>query len=92
VVYGKHALVTAVNLRCYSDVRKSTSIRISSELGETGLNFDVHPYVSWAVKIFEEKFGRSVTPDIKIKSEIPVASGLGSLAWTLSFLLSEGHG
>ena len=91
VVYGKHALVTAVNLRCYSDVRKSTRVRISSELGETGLDFEVHPYVSWAVKLFEEKCGKTVTPDIRIRSEIPVASGLGSsAAVTVSTLAALG--
>jgi mevalonate kinase len=80
VVYGKHALVTAINLRCYSQVNKADRIKIISELGETGLNFEVHPYVSWAIKLFEERIKRKITPEVRIKSQIPIASGLGSSA------------
>ncbi len=80
VVYGKHALVTAVNLRCYAEVKESRDVRIKSELGETGMDFKIHPYVSWAIKLFEEFAKIDVRPEVKIESEIPVASGLGSSA------------
>ncbi len=79
VVYGRHAVVTAINLRCYAEAKKSDEIRIISPLGVTGLDFEVHPYVSYAIKRFSE-----VKPingvEIRIESEIPIASGLGSSA------------
>jgi mevalonate kinase len=79
VVYGRHAVVTAINLRCYAEVEKSPEFRIFSPLGVTGLDFEKHPYVSFAVNRFSE-----IKPikgaDIRIESEIPIASGLGSSA------------
>jgi len=79
VVYGRHAIVTAINLRCYVEARKSDRIRITSPLGTTGLDFEVHPYVSHAIRRFRE-----INPikgvEIVIDSEIPIASGLGSSA------------
>ncbi len=79
VVYGRHAVVTAIDLRCYAEAKKSDEIRIISQLGVTGLDFEVHPYVSYAIKRFCE-----VTPirgvEVRIDSEIPIASGLGSSA------------
>ncbi len=80
VVYGKHAIVTAINLRCYVNVKKANRVKITSELGETGIDFEVHPYVSWAIKLMEKKAGKNLTPEIRIKSDLPVASGLGSSA------------
>jgi mevalonate kinase len=79
VVYKRHAVVTAINLRCYAEVRKSSEFRIISPLGTTKLDFEKHPYVSFAIKRFSE-----IKPikgaNIKIESEIPIASGLGSSA------------
>ncbi len=79
VVYGRHAVVTAINLRCYAEAKKSNKIRIESPIATTGLDFEKHPYVSHAVKRFME-----VKPvggvQIKIDSQIPVSSGLGSSA------------
>lgn len=79
VVYGRHALVTAINLRCYVEASRSSDIRITSPLGTTSLDFEVHPYVSYAVKRFSE-IEKINGVSIKIESEIPVASGLGSSA------------
>ncbi len=77
VVYGRHAIVSAINLRCYVKVERSNEIRIKSPIGITGLDFEVHPYVSYAIKRFRE-----IKPingvNVEIRSEIPVASGLGS--------------
>ncbi len=77
VVYKRHAVVTAINLRCYAEAKKSDEIKIYSPLGVTGLDFKVHPYVSYAIKRFSE-----VKPingvEIRIESDIPIASGLGS--------------
>ncbi len=79
VVYKKHALVTAVNLRCYAEAKKSSNFRIISPLGVTSLDFEVHPWISCAIKNFIK-----VKPingvEVKIESEIPIASGLGSSA------------
>ena len=79
VVYGRHALVTAVNLRCHVEASRSSSIRITSPLGATSLDFKVHPYVSFAIKRFSE-VKKINGVKINIESEIPVASGLGSSA------------
>jgi mevalonate kinase len=79
VVYGKHALVSAINLRCHVEAKKSSSIRITSQLGTTSLDFDIHPYVSYAIRRFKEVKDIPGV-EIKIKSEIPVGSGLGSSA------------
>lgn len=79
VVYGKHAVVTAINRRCYADVRKSDRIRISSSIAVTGLDFDKHPYISFALKRFMDiKPFQGV--EVKIRSEVPISSGLGSSA------------
>lgn len=79
VVYGRHALVTAINLRCYVDASKGSGIRITSPLGTTSLDYEVHPYVSFAIKRFSE-IKKIDGVKITIESEIPVASGLGSSA------------
>lgn len=77
VVYGRHALVSAINLRCYAKAEKHSNIVIESPLAKTGLDFKRHPYISWAIKRFSEvKQVDGVY--IKIWSKIPIASGLGS--------------
>ncbi len=77
VVYGRHAVVSAINLRCYAKAERSNTIIIESPLGKTSLDFKVHPYVSYAIKRFSE-----IRPIkgvyLKIWSDIPIASGLGS--------------
>ncbi len=77
VVYGKRALVTAINLRCFANVKKRNGFRISSPLGTTGLDYEKHPYISHAIKRFTE-MKKIKGADIKIESQIPIASGLGS--------------
>lgn len=79
VVYGRHAIVSAVNLRCKVEVRKASGIIIRSQFGVTGLDFNVHPYVSFALKRFSEIKNVSGA-EIIIESEIPPSSGLGSSA------------
>ncbi|AGK60558.1 mevalonate kinase [Archaeoglobus sulfaticallidus PM70-1] len=77
VVYKKKAIVTAINLRCFAKVSKRDEFRISSPLGVTGLDFNIHPYISHAILRFREV--RDIRgADIEIKSQIPPASGLGS--------------
>jgi len=79
VVYGRHAVVTAINRRCYADVKKSNNIRISSSIAVTGLDFKKHPYVSFALKRFMD-IKKIPGAEIKIESEVPISSGLGSSA------------
>jgi len=79
VVYGRHAIVTAVSLRCYVTAEESREIRIRSQLGETGIDYDVHPYISTAIDVFKERFDLK-NVEITVESEIPIASGLGSSA------------
>ncbi|MCE8423959.1 MAG: mevalonate kinase, partial [Candidatus Methanoperedens sp.] len=75
VVYGEPAIACAVELRTRVSVSRSSSILISSDLGVTGLDHEIHPYISSAI----EKLG---SPDVsvEISSDIPVGSGLGSSA------------
>lgn len=75
VVYGEPAIACAVDLRTRVSAKKSNGITISSDIGTTGLDFEVHPYVSSAIK----KLG-SPGISIEITSDIPVGSGLGSSA------------
>lgn len=74
VVYGECAIACAVELRTRVTVTDSDKIIISSDLGRTGLDHEIHPYVSLAI----ERLGRNVSVDIS--SDIPVGSGLGSSA------------
>lgn len=92
VVYGEPAIACAVEIRTHVCVNKSRVISISSDIGTTGLDFELHPYVSSAIC----KMG---SPDVSIEitSDIPVGSGLGSSAAvtvaTLSAINIEyGHG
>jgi mevalonate kinase len=75
VVYGEPAIACAIELRTRVSAKKADAVAISSDLGNTALDFKVHPYVSLAIK----KLG---SPDIAIEitSDIPVGSGLGSSA------------
>ncbi|HEY9246985.1 MAG TPA: mevalonate kinase, partial [Candidatus Methanoperedens sp.] len=50
-------------------------ITITSDIGTTGLDFEVHPYVSGAIRKMN-----SPSVSINITSDIPVGSGLGSSA------------
>lgn len=79
VVYGRHALVAAINLRCRVEVKKSQRYLITSPLGKTGLDFKVHPYISFAIRKFSE-LKNIEGVEVKVDSEIPIASGLGSSA------------
>ncbi len=79
VVYKRHALVSAISLRCYVEVKRSNDFRIISPLGKTSLDFEVHPYISYAVKRFCE-YKDIGGAEIRISSEIPMSSGLGSSA------------
>lgn len=79
VVYGESAICCAVDLRTQVRASLSDTIRISSVLGDTGLDHDRYPYVSSVIEKMSEM------ADIKgiklrIDSDIPVGSGLGSSA------------
>jgi mevalonate kinase len=79
VVYGHSAICCAIDLRTRVQVEHSDSIIIESSLGTTGLDLDTHPYVT---KVIEKM--QTLTEikgvHIKIESDIPVGSGLGSSA------------
>lgn len=79
VVYGESAICCAVDLRTRVKAEISDNIRISSVLGDTGIDYDKYPYVSTVIEKMSE------IADIKgvnlhIESNIPVGSGLGSSA------------
>ncbi|MBP1910190.1 mevalonate kinase [Methanolobus bombayensis] len=79
VVYGESAICCAVELRTKVSVEKSDDMIIESVLGRTGLDHEIHPYVSHAI----EKMSQLADIQgirIVIESELPVGSGLGSSA------------
>jgi mevalonate kinase len=75
VVYGESALACAVDMRTHVTAKKSGSIKITSKIGTTGLDFRKHAYVSSAIKKLDVK-----DVAVKITSDIPIGSGLGSSA------------
>ncbi|WP_440952575.1 mevalonate kinase [Methanococcoides sp. FTZ1] len=79
VVYGEPAVCCAVDIRTRVSVAPADSVIISSSLGTTGIDFETHPYVSAVVERFRELSSLKGV-SIRIVSEIPVGSGLGSSA------------
>ena len=75
VVYGKRAIASAINLRTTATISESTRTIITSLLGTTGIDYAVHPYISRCIESLAVP-----AVSIKIDSEIPVGSGLGSSA------------
>lgn len=78
VVYGEPAIACAIDLRTSVTATRSGSIKISSDIGTTGLDFEKHPYVSAAIRKLGE--GSPLNVSINIESDIPVGAGLGSSA------------
>ncbi|MBW6470986.1 MAG: mevalonate kinase, partial [Methanosarcinaceae archaeon] len=81
VVYGENAICCAVDLRTRVQVESDESVNISIEsvLGKTGIDFEIHPYVSAVIERMRE-FASIKGIRIKIESDIPVGSGVGSSA------------
>lgn len=79
VVYGEPAVCCAVDIRTHVSVDPADSVTINSSLGTTGIDFETHPYVSAVVERFRE-ISSLEGVSIRIVSEIPVGSGLGSSA------------
>jgi mevalonate kinase (EC 2.7.1.36) len=79
VVYGESAICCAVELRTKVHVNKANDVIIESVLGTTGLDFEIHPYVSHVIEKMRQ-FTDIEGVTIQIESELPVGSGLGSSA------------
>lgn len=79
VVYGKAAIACAVDLRTRVRAEVASSFRIESEIAVTGLDFEKHPYVSAVIERLQE-FVSIEGVSIKVDSDLPVGSGLGSSA------------
>ncbi|MBN1134476.1 MAG: mevalonate kinase [Methanosarcinaceae archaeon] len=79
VVYGESAICCAIDIRTRVNAEPSESVEIESVLGKTGIDYDIHPYVSNVIERIRE-----IVPikgvSIKIDSDLPVGSGLGSSA------------
>ncbi|MGP8319907.1 MAG: mevalonate kinase [Methanosarcinaceae archaeon] len=79
VVYGESAICCAVDLRTRVQVEIDDTINIESVLGKTGIDSEIHPYVSAVIERMGE-FTSIKGVSIKIDSDIPVGSGIGSSA------------
>ncbi|WP_370575227.1 mevalonate kinase [Methanomethylovorans sp.] len=79
VVYGESAICCAVDLRTQVRADISDTIHISSVLGDTGLDYDKYPYVSAVIENMSE-IADIKGINLRIDSNIPVGSGLGSSA------------
>ena len=55
VVYGEPAIACAVELRTRVSAKSSDAVTINSGIGATGLDFEVHPYVSSAIKKLDSR-------------------------------------
>ncbi|MBC7085976.1 MAG: mevalonate kinase [Methanomethylovorans sp.] len=79
VVYGESAICCAVDLRTRVQATVGNTIKISSVLGDTGFDQDTYPYVCAVIKKMSEMTHiRGIS--LRIDSDIPVGSGLGSSA------------
>ena len=79
VVYGESAICCAVDLRTQVQANISDNISISSLLGDTGLDYNKYPYVSAVIEKMSE-IADIKGVNLRIDSNIPVGSGLGSSA------------
>ncbi|WP_367343475.1 mevalonate kinase [Methanomethylovorans sp.] len=79
VVYGESAICCAVDLRTRVQASLNDTILISSDQGDTGLDHDRYPYIS---SVIEEMSKMTDIKGVKLRidSDIPVGSGLGSSA------------
>ena len=78
-VYGKPAILAAINLRFYATISKSNEKEI---IGITQYDNAIQNFQTNLEKIVSEKFKINEIPNYKIefRNEIPIGSGLGSSA------------
>lgn len=92
IVYGKPALISAINLRIYVTIFNPDSLG-AENLGEYKLpsnisNQQISQVQKTVENIIKKKFGKKIPPyKLSIKSEFPIGVGLGSSA-SLSAALS----
>ncbi|WP_292465262.1 mevalonate kinase [Methanolobus sp.] len=79
VVYGHSAICCAIDIRTRVQAEICDSIIIESVLGRTGIDHDIHPYVSRVIEKMQD-YTRIRGVKIKVDSRLPVGSGLGSSA------------
>jgi mevalonate kinase len=77
IVYGRHAICCAIDLRISVTAEESDLVRIKSDLGTTGIDYGIHPYVS---RVIERMLPEGNGVSLEIRSDIPIESGLGSSA------------
>jgi len=75
VVYGKPAIACAINKRAFAEAAKNSSGKISIKAEVKDLR-----YVKKSIEVALRQFNIRSGLDVRVSSEIPAASGLGSSA------------
>ncbi len=79
VVYGYSAVCCAIDIRTRVQAERCDTVIIESVLGRTGIDHEVHPYVSRVIERIQQSSG---IPGVRVcvDSALPLGSGLGSSA------------
>lgn len=82
VVYGKPALLAAINKRVRVTIQYQQAKTSSRHHTIHGLAAEAHPFLFHAIQVFQQSAGVTDLPlvDITVASDIPFGAGLGSSA------------
>lgn len=67
VVYGEPAIACTIDLRTHVTAKRADCVTINSDLGETSLDYEVHPYVSACINKMLDFKGRGFEGSARFK-------------------------